>query len=103
VEDKALAANPDCVSAKKLVDEATVKLAELRKKLSPGKVDSHPKVVAAKKTVDDAQRSLAQEEKSLANHRTAATKAQRAVVAAQNELNRAKQADANDSNKGKKK
>lgn len=103
IEDKALAANTECAAAKKLVDEAAMKLAELRKKISPGKVDSHPKVVAAQKALENVQKSFAQEEKLLTNSRTAATKAQRSVVAAQNELNRAKQADANDNNKGKKK
>ncbi len=103
LEDKALAANADCVAAKKTVDEAAMKLAELRKKLSPGKVDAHPKVVAARKALEEAQKSLNKQEQALSSDRSAATKAQRAVVAAQNELNRAKQADAKDSNKGNKK
>lgn len=103
VEAKALAADSKCVESKKLVEAASLELAQLRKKLTPGKVEKHPKVFAAQKALDEAQKALSKDEQQLAAVRSACSKAQRALNTALSELSRAKQADAMDSNKGKKK
>lgn len=103
LEETTIAGDPDCLAAKKEVEDRSAKLAELRKKITANKVKWHPQVVKVQKELDKAEDSLDKTEKNLIGERNKATKAQRAYQQAQIELARAKQADAADTNKGKRK
>jgi septal ring factor EnvC (AmiA/AmiB activator) len=99
VETKALSANAECEAARVELDKASAKLVELRKKLSPEKIESHPLVTAAKKSVKEKEAVVKSDEKEVASARSAAAKSQREVSQAQSNLSKARTADAKDSNK----
>jgi chromosome segregation ATPase len=102
-ENQALQSNLDCVKARKELNEASERLQETRKKLTPDVVNSHRLVVAASKSASEADKQFLSIEREIANTRRAVAKAQRVLQQAISTLAKAKQADASDkNNRGKK-
>ncbi|MFO0384783.1 MAG: hypothetical protein ACK506_24045 [Pirellula sp.] len=85
------------------LDEASDRLQELRKKLTPDTVNSHRLVVAASKTLAEVEKQFLSIDREIANTRGAIAKTQRVLQQTISELAKAKQADTSDNKKRGKK
>jgi hypothetical protein len=102
LESQAIHAKPACVEAQEELKKAQAEVGQLRKKLTVSKVDSHPKVAAAKKQLNEILSAKMADEKKVTAARNAAVKVQQDLSRAQEELLKAKQADAKDPNRNDK-
>ncbi len=102
-ENEAIKANPNCLNAKKDLDDASQRLQEIRKKLTPEAVNSHRLVVAANKSFTELDKQFSTIDREIAKTRGSIAKAQRELQQAIANLTKAKQADAADKNSRNKK
>lgn len=102
-ENQAINLNPNCVMAKKDLDDASQRLQEIRKKLTPETVNSHRLVVTANKSFIELDKQFSAIDREIAKTRSSIVRAQRELQQAIANHAKAKQADASDKNSRDKK